>query len=65
MTAEISTLFIFNPNLYGGGGEICPLQAVFLPQLKSGWRQIAETLWLLLLAYYTSFGILYGRSPGT
>ena len=40
-------------------GEIS--QAVFLLQLKNGWRQIAETLWLLLLAYYTSFGILFGH----
>ena len=27
-----------NPNLYGGGGEFAPSQAVFLPQLKNGWR---------------------------
>ena len=39
---------ILNPNLYGGGG-----QAVFLLQLKHGWRYITKTLWLLLLAYYT------------
>ena len=30
-------------------------------QFKNGWREIAETLRLLLLAYYTSFGILFGH----
>ena len=44
-----------NPNLYGW--QICfpPPQAVFVLQLKN------ETLWLLLLAYYTSFGIIFGH----
>ena len=28
---------VVNPNLYGGGGQICP-QAVFLLQLQNGWR---------------------------
>ena len=54
----LSTLL--NPNLYRGGGGICP-QAVFLLQLKNSWCYIAEALWLLLLAYYTSFGILFGH----
>ena len=45
----------------GGGGANLPPQAVFLLQLKNGWRQIDEALWLLLLAYYTSLGILFGH----
>ena len=44
---------ILNPNLYGGGGGQIYPKAVFLLQLKNGWRYIAKTLWLLLLAYYT------------
>ena len=44
----------------GGGGKFAP-QAGFLLQLKNGWRKIAETLWLLFLAYYTSFGIIFGH----
>ena len=47
--------------LYIGGGGKFALQSGFLLQLKNGWREIAETLWLLLLAYCTSFGILLGH----
>ena len=47
----------------GGRGKVAPLGS-FLLQLKNGWHQIAETLWFLLLAYYTSFSILFW-SPGT
>ena len=34
---EASLYGDFNPNLYGGGGQICP-QAVFLLQFKNGWN---------------------------
>ena len=44
----------------GGGGQICP-QAVFCYSSKTVGAKIAETLWLLLLACYTSFGILSGH----
>ena len=42
-------------NLYGAN---LPPDS-FLLQLKNGWRSIAETLWLLLLACYTSFEIIF------
>ena len=45
----------------GGGGGWRGHQAVTLLQFKNGWRWIAETLWLVLLAYYTSFGIPFGH----
>ena len=44
----------------GGGGKFLPRQ-FFLLQLKNGRREIAETFWLLMLSYYTSFGMLFGR----
>ena len=43
-----------------GGGQIFP-PGSFLAQFKNVWRKIAETFWLLLLAYYVSFGILSGH----
>ena len=49
----------FNPNLYEGGGQIYPPGSCFATVQKR-WRQTAETLWLLLLAYYTSFDIHQG-----
>ena len=60
---QIITIPFFNPRLYLGGGINLP-PGSFLLQLKNGWFYIAETLWLLLLAYYTSFGILFGILSG-
>ena len=45
----------------GGGANLPHPPGSFLPQFKKDWRLIVETLWVLLLAYYTSFGILFGH----
>ena len=59
MPSLIIPLFVFlNLICIGGGGAPPPPKGL---QLQNGWRKIAETLWLLLLAYYTSFGILFGH----
>ena len=61
LTETFSVTFqqnFFNPNLYGGGANLPP------GSFSTAHKRLAldsETLWLLLLAYYTSFGIPFGH----
>ena len=52
-------LVSFNPNLFGGGGKFAP-QAVFCYSSETVGARLLK-LCGLLLAYYTSFGILFGH----